>query len=778
MSGLFTTTNDSDARFVKADGDPRAAGYQLVRQWEEIHPTSADGLWTTLNGVKEYVNPKADNQTYTGTFVHSRLDPVATDEDNIYIRQALTLTRSTTPENTADFVSAEADPQFDGYALTRQWKYILPSATDTLVYALKGTDTYTDPQADNDSHPGLYINTSVTPINNDDRTITIRQKLTKCKSATDSSDADLVNMEGDPTVAGSKLKRAWYYIHPVKSDGLYTTLNGISSYSSGINANKQNYTGRWVVSRVRQIEEQDRTITLQQDLTKVKIVASDTTLVNPLIDREVDIVHPFGEGTGTRYGIIHRYINLDPSGDTKFLSIADTKLATKITGSEPGNTDSYIVVSKKTTLNDDRTSTAWVLFRDYTRRTWVDSDAQSPDLTTTRNKGRDHEVKEEDWIGFDRSDHATALANLEGSTDTGYALLTVRHEDTDDDAKNYRRMQIKESADSRIDSSIIAPHSPDFVKVETKHTDWWHQGSEPTNPAIDSSFVFVKEETGLDNDGLVQKRHILQKNTASNSVDTKHLPDNHQIRGWTRPHGSSDIDSVGKEKVLVYDRVPIANAPSATISLASDTNGSAVDTQHITQHARYTDLGDGSAKITRRMVKVNTAGNYYVRFQQNLLGRRDGMVRREWPKVWDTYADVLMDTSHDTKAQAVVNFSYGGTTYQHGQVFRIRHFDRTSTVVQTGVVPNSNFSTYFGLKGGDIDPYKIEWQYINNDANGAIQGHVRITTALKETTDSGTAYTHANASDYDMYGKMGIVQYVGTATNGVYQAYKKTLIQA
>ena len=667
---------------------------------------------------------------------------------------------TTTLDSEARFVNAEGDPQFAGFKLTRQWEKIHASNADELMAALNDTEIYTDPKADKETHSGTFVNTRIDPAADGEDAIVIKQTLTKVKSTTDSDDADLVNMEGDPKVGGSTINRAWHYINPTASDSLYTTLNGITSYSSGVKANKQLYSGRYVVSRITPVEEKDRTVTINQKLTKVFTVGAVDSLGNlpdPLIDRERDIVHPFGVGTGVRTGVIYRYLNLDPSGDTTLNATSDTKFETI-----PG--DSHSFVSRKITTEDNRTSTLWILFRDYTRLAWTDTTTQSPDHIITSNKSRQFERKTEKWYGFDRDDRATALANLEDSSkvDSGYNALGVEYVDNDDQSVDYTREIIKESTDTRTDSAILSPHSVEYVAVQDKITKYRNYRNEPIDPSIDTGFDFIEADPEMDDGtGLIRLDHKQRKVIPSNTVDTAGNIARSQTRGWDNFNGSSDIDSVGKAKSVIYDRIPIDSAVKAVRVQSSN------DTEYVSSSVHFSDLGDGSARLFKKMIKVNTEGNFYIESAREAVGGSSAYVWRVWPKVWDTYADVLLDTSGDTNAKARNNFDHKGKTYSHYNYHRTRHFDKTSTVRQVGKRSSVRF-TFGSSESFPIDPYSIHWDYITDTGNGN-RNHVKVTTSLEETSSASTADTWAGASHRKNGAKMGRVQYRG---DGKYWAYK------
>ena len=91
---FFTTTSEAQARLVQVLGESAVPGYKLTREWVYLDATVVDTLAVTLKSAGTYTNPKADGQTYTGTFVNSSVDAQCNIEDNDRqgrIRQTLTL---------------------------------------------------------------------------------------------------------------------------------------------------------------------------------------------------------------------------------------------------------------------------------------------------------------------------------------------------------------------------------------------------------------------------------------------------------------------------------------------------------------------------------------------------------------------------------------------------------------------------------------------------------------------------------------------------------------
>jgi len=86
MSVLYTTTAENEAWLVSKDNDINIDGFRLSRMWPYIDATAADTLSATMEGVLTYSGPLADQQTYAGTFVNSKVQCLeaggASDDNN------------------------------------------------------------------------------------------------------------------------------------------------------------------------------------------------------------------------------------------------------------------------------------------------------------------------------------------------------------------------------------------------------------------------------------------------------------------------------------------------------------------------------------------------------------------------------------------------------------------------------------------------------------------------------------------------------------------------
>jgi len=99
MSSRSTTTSEADARLIRKDKDVNLPGFTLIREWPWLNATAADTLSTTLDAIETYADPQADGQTYTGTFVNSKVEVLDDSEDGVRaprIRQTLILVATIT----------------------------------------------------------------------------------------------------------------------------------------------------------------------------------------------------------------------------------------------------------------------------------------------------------------------------------------------------------------------------------------------------------------------------------------------------------------------------------------------------------------------------------------------------------------------------------------------------------------------------------------------------------------------------------------------------------
>lgn len=156
---LNQTTGESEARLVKTEGEPAEYGFRLTRCWAFIAGAAATNntvaeLMTNLNAVLTYTNPKANNKTYTGAFVSSKVwaedeNTQGTSDRHCTILQTLTLVRAVTVVSDLGAPVKDADQtvmnfgQFQEGAKYRVWQryYNLNPANRAAIMALTPTES-------------------------------------------------------------------------------------------------------------------------------------------------------------------------------------------------------------------------------------------------------------------------------------------------------------------------------------------------------------------------------------------------------------------------------------------------------------------------------------------------------------------------------------------------------------------------------------------------------------------------------------------------------------
>ena len=518
MSQLQTTTNETDARFVKAIGDPQHAGFQLIRRWEKIHPSNVQSLVTALNAVDTYTNGHADKKTYTGPFLNTILEPDVDVEDH-----------------------------------------------------------------------GI-----------------ITQTLTKIKNVALESDADLVEAEGDPMEQGSTIDRAWYYISPMKADTIYRNFSANDTYLSHIHVDNQSYAGPWACTYSMK-KEDNRTITILNTATKVKSVDSAGDLTDPLIDRQRETYHPFGEGRGTGDNVLYRYKNLDARTDTKCMAFADTKLEVKCTPTGQG----WDLVDRKTKTEDDNTMTFYLLFRHNDRIKWTSTLFGTPHQRMIENGGRDNELRIKKWFGIMRECHTTALTQLQSTAnvDTNFALLKVEFQDVEDGAKDYQRYMVLQSGDTRTDSEALTPHGLWEPKLRVRTGRAWNRltSNLPTDISMkDTGWNFNNVDIQPDANGLFKKEMVQSQVAWPNTTP---LYDSMSV---------TNLGGPGRTKLFRAGGMPIHNALTTLRTLTGD---SVVD-------ASITELDKGGARLDINRRIENRVVTEVMRDAG--IGSRAKTIRKAW----------------------------------------------------------------------------------------------------------------------------------------------------
>jgi hypothetical protein len=612
----------------------------------------------------------------------------------------MTILETTTSDSDARLVSERGDPQHTGFTLTRRWERIHASYTDTLATALNAVKTYTDPKADRKAYEGTFIQSSLDPKALASDAVNIEQTLTKVKATTDSADADIDEQIGDPAVSGYKMNRAWHYINPYSLDTAFPAINANESYVNP-KGNGEKQTGKFIVSRVRSVEQTDRTYDIIQDMVKVKTITSDTSLTDPLIDRAKDILHPFGEGTGVGRDIIYRYPFLDPASDTKLMAIADTSFVAKMS-----QNDSFIHVARKSTLEADRTLQFWVLAQRKQRIAWGGRYA-TPDHVEDNYPGRDGTVRRKSWYGIDNDCYAGVKSRVEAaaSADTGFSVLGFQVRDNDDGSDDWTQNTIRQFNDTRTDSRIINTHGTKHNAISRINSNFENYTSEPATPALQSNYKYEEVKLIKDNRGLLSKRVFTSKPTPSNTVSSG-LVDSYSLSN-VRGADHTDMSGIGVFKQRLHDQVAVGSLDSVMRTM-DQTN----DTRFIVADIGSRDIGHGAAQVDQTRKRINLNASWFV--EEFSAANNGGLqsLRRTWPLVLDTKGAALIDSS----GAAISSVQYNGDSYVHIRAHRTKHYDGTSTVWQFASVSSSLVSSGGGggaiWVGGNSDS-RLGYRYVD-----------------------------------------------------------------
>ena len=136
MSVLYITDplGEADARLVMVGyaGDGNLQPDSIVREWKHVDATVADKLISELQDDGTEVNPKVDNQTYTGTYVIGKVASIAEDGEKrwVTIREWLYLGNTTpTPYFAGETDSVGRRPA----TYSRHWPNVTDAQKDTLL---------------------------------------------------------------------------------------------------------------------------------------------------------------------------------------------------------------------------------------------------------------------------------------------------------------------------------------------------------------------------------------------------------------------------------------------------------------------------------------------------------------------------------------------------------------------------------------------------------------------------------------------------------------------
>lgn len=254
-----------------------------------------------------------------------------------------------------------------------------------------------------------------------------------------SAEARFGRVETDIADRAFTLIRFWPAIHAASADTVILDLAN-DTYVTNPVADGQTYSGKYANSSLKphpdagDVGTGERGITVEQQLIRIRPVTSDTSLIFPLVQRTRDVLHPFGEGRGTKDGLIYRYRNLDPASDTKCMAIADTTLEVK-----KGGSSAWDLVSRKTTREENNTMTFWMLFNQVDRIDWDSNSIANPHYLERGPVDTAWEFRRKFWFGINRSNYATTVADLRNfsKADTGFVVESYDVRDVEDGAKDY-----------------------------------------------------------------------------------------------------------------------------------------------------------------------------------------------------------------------------------------------------------------------------------------------------------------------------------------------------
>ena len=325
--------------------------------------------------------------------------------------------------------------------------------------------------------------------------------------------ARMVGIEVDPKYSGFMVTRRWEDINPTSVKRLVTALDAVDTYNS-ILIDVDTYSGLFVSSKVEPKTKESDAIDIYQTCTKVTAIASDTTLnsLTPIVGREKDIIHPFGEGTGTGRGVVLQYKNISPSSDTYLMALPDTTMITKLQAISSADTG-YTHVNRKTNIDANHSLSLSLLFQKKIRIDWSDTVRANPDFIEQRNPDRMQEGEVLRWYGIANGNDTTIKADLTNTSKApaGYSILSVVQHDNDDGSDDWAQTVIKQSTDTRTDTFALNPFSITSGSRAVRHIEHTHQLTEPAIGSTPSGYNPISSKLNMNNEGVKERNNTVQK---------------------------------------------------------------------------------------------------------------------------------------------------------------------------------------------------------------------------------------------------------------------------
>lgn len=418
--------------------------------------------------------------------------------------------------------------------------------------------------------------------------------------------------------------------------------------------------------------------------------------------------------------------------------------------------------------NIDTLGIARVFKKSY-KNPWADNDTTKQSITQPYGDATDiadgdtsKYYRRGQYVGkFIHSGHQVVV-NDDNSFDVIQELTRVKRMDSWNDLKLYEYTYDYEDKDEQpfsIESTRTKVAKYTYRYCDTSADSFFKSRADSKLGTLaPTGYGYMDRKIAEEEDGTHTYTIMWGKATASNDAGVRK-----ELRSRINPN-VLDIDSVGKGKLYVYDRVGINNIDTLLVAKAVN------DSKFVTQEISATDNGDGSATVRKSMDRYNTIDTFYFNQGTEGIGWHSDNITRIWPRIKDTKAVAI--TAPGGKAR--LGFKQGSDSYRHSEFKRDRKGDGTSDVIQIGENPKTIYSVGSGSNRKDCY-YQVKWGYRTPSATNnpwvAAEGEVKIVTSKLETSNdtSANAWAKNSSIDLNLQYREGYYRSIG---NDRYESFK------
>lgn len=745
MTVLFTTTTEAEARLIRKDKIVAENGFALTRGWPFLDNQTADTLSTILDAVATYSNPKANNQTYTGTFVNSKVEliegPLDSDDRADRIEQTLILV-SAIPADQGGQESADAlatlTPQ-----ITQENEILQPFALttgeeDTVAFIYSNIN----PASRNNciAIPDADLVSQIADANTSGITWTyVTRKFEQLKDNTgrftllfravgwnawDESSPNLTEKQNEGT-EHEQLVETWFRVQ--NSD--------LATIESEIYNNDTDYN----VMRVNIRENADGSLRIQRTQWHEAQGASGSELEADT----TDTLDKFALQTGT----IQRVIIVNEALKDK---------ATAYLTLDSGKTGYTLIKTEEQFRKGDG---LWDVYRTYEKVTWLawDHDSGAADETEyiragsddAESNGSEREGIIKTWHGIQNGDEATGMAALRGGTGNfaptaGHIVTDASVRDNQNGSLTFTQTQRKQidnkDQDREQHTNPLGFEDGKLEFITTLYDDFTKTGLDAAvaGESAPSGYALLDSREDIKSNGLWSYLFIYIKATWTNTSGTtpNRVLATRVIYGHTNYDPENDTAGFQRRKTDGGDGVPNAAAEEIFANEAADA-GFAVDRLVLSEAA------NGEVRIRKTQTKARGTGDgIEAQFTSN-EGRQQEAERILWINLSASDATLVYDDAVTNKADMTgSSYEAPGAGHVLSMVERRPRPNGFIDIVRVTYIPRGRTTIRFII--GTQDPWRIYCSGFADSYGTYIQKI--ITESRMVTTSEASARAHAMAS--------------------------------